>query len=62
MNWEKIAHVRPDGKSQNFRLEIWRMNDVYDILSLLYKNKALCLKRKQEVYFKAKKYMEQLSQ
>lgn len=62
MNWEKIAYVRPDGKSQNFRLEIWRMNDVYDILSLLYENKALCLKRKQEVYFKAKKYMEQLSQ
>ena len=59
MKWQNIAHVRPDGKSKNFRLEIWRMNDVYNVLSLLYKDAKLCLKRKQMVYFKAQEYMEQ---
>lgn len=57
MKWQDFAHVRPDGKSKNFRLEIWRMNDVYNVLSLLYKNVDLCLKRKQAVYFKAQQYM-----
>lgn len=59
MKWQNIAHVRPDGKSKNFRLEIWRMNDVYNVLSLLYKDAKLCLKRKQMVYFRAQEYMEQ---
>lgn len=59
MNWQNIAHVRPDGKSKNFRLEIWRINDVYKVLSLLYKNQELCLKRKQAIFYKAQKYMEQ---
>lgn len=58
MHWEDIAHVRPDGKSKNFRLEIWKMDSVYNTLSLLYKDKELCLKRKQEIFYKAQKYME----
>lgn len=58
MKWQNIAHVRPDGTCKNFRLEIWKMKAVYEILSLLYKDKDLCLKRKQKVYYKAQEYME----
>jgi hypothetical protein len=38
MNWEEIAHVHPDGTCKNFRLEIWKMKAVYEILTLLYKD------------------------
>lgn len=62
MKWEKFSCIRPDGKSKNFRLEIWRMNDVYKILSLLYKDVDLCLKRKQAIFYKAQDYMERHSQ
>lgn len=58
MHWEEFAHVRPDGKSKNFRLEIQKMEFVYNVLSLLYKDKDLCLKRKQAVFHKAQEYME----
>lgn len=58
MNWENIAHVRPDGSCKNFRLEIWRMEAVYQVLELLYKDQDLCLKRKQQVYYNAKEYMD----
>lgn len=61
MKWQNIAHICPDRRCKIFRLEIWKMNEVYDILSLLYKDKDLCLKRKQKIYFKAKEYMERHS-
>lgn len=62
MNWENCSHIRPDGKCKNFRLEIWKMNYVYEILSLLYKDVDLCLKRKQQIFYKAQEYMERHSQ
>ena len=62
MHWEDIAHIRPDNSGKIFRLEIWRMNYVYEILKLLYKDVELCLTRKQNVYYKAQKYMESHSQ
>lgn len=57
MGWN-TAYIHPDGTCKNFKLEIWKMNEVYDILSLLYEGQELCLKRKQEVFLKAKTYMD----
>lgn len=62
MGWQEFSNIRPDGKCKNFRLEIWRMKNVYEVLSLLYKDKELCLKRKQKIFYKAQEYMERYSQ
>lgn len=62
MQWNDIAHIYPERNTKVFRLTIWKMNEVYKVLSLLYKDQELCLKRKQQVYFKAQEYMERHSQ